>query len=91
MQKKPNGHWKVNTQLEERIDMSRKKIDPELKEGIEETTKAIDALVDSEFPAAVATLMFKMKQELITAGFSAEEAFQIVVAHGVQPSGGGRP
>lgn len=65
--------------------MVRKKIDPEMKEGITETVTAIDALIDSEFPASIAALMYKMKEELIRAGFTPEEAMQIVIAHGVQP------
>lgn len=68
--------------------MAKKKVDPELKEGIAEVVKAVDALIDSEFPQTVAALMFKMKEELVKAGFSPEEAFQLVVAHGVQNSVG---
>jgi len=65
--------------------MARKKIDPEVKEGIAETVTALDTLIDSEFPASIAALMYKMKEELIRAGFTPEEAMQIVIAHGVQP------
>lgn len=65
--------------------MARKRINLELKEGIEETISAIDALTDSEFPASIAALMFKVKEEFIKAGFSHDEALQLIIAHGVQP------
>lgn len=65
--------------------MARKKvIDPELKEGIAEIVKAMDALIDSDFPATMASMMYKMQQEFIKAGFSSEQAMQLIVAHGVQ-------
>ena len=64
--------------------MVKKKIDPELKEGIAEVTKAIDALIDSDFTESMAALMYKMKEELVKVGFTSEEAFQLIVAHGVQ-------
>lgn len=65
--------------------MAKRKIDPELKEGIAEVVKAIDALADSEFPTTMAELMFKMREEFVKAGFTPEEALQLVVAHGCQP------
>lgn len=61
-----------------------KKIDPELKEGIQEVVKAVDALCASEFPESMAQLMKKMREELVAAGFTQDEAFQLLVAHGVQ-------
>jgi hypothetical protein len=64
--------------------MARKKIDPELKEGIAEIVKAVDALLESEFPASMAALMFKMKEELVAAGFTPQEAMELVIAHGSQ-------
>jgi hypothetical protein len=67
-----------------RAKKAEKNVDPELKEGIAEVVKAIDALLASEFPATVAALMFKMKEELIGAGFTPEEAIQLVIAHGTQ-------
>ena len=61
-----------------------KRIDPELKEGIQEVVKAVDALTESEFPESMAQLMKKMKEELVSVGFTHDEAFQLLVAHGVQ-------
>jgi len=61
-----------------------KRIDPELKEGIQEVVKAVDALCESDFPESMAHLMNKMRQELVAVGFTHDEAFKLLVAHGVQ-------
>jgi len=67
--------------------MAKKKVDPDIKAGIEEIVNGINAIIESDFPATVAELMFKMRNELVNAGFAKEEALQLVVAHGVQNLG----
>ena len=62
----------------------RKEIDPELKEGIAEVVKAMDAIAQSDFPETIAALMFRMREEFVKAGFTPEEAHQLILAHGVK-------
>ena len=64
--------------------IKRKEVDPELKEGIAEVVKAMNAIVDSDFPETIATLMFRMREEFVKAGFTDDEAQQLILAHGVK-------
>lgn len=62
----------------------KKKVDPELKEGIAEVVRAMEAISESDFPETIATLMFRMREEFVKAGFTDEEAHQLILAHGVK-------
>ena len=55
----------------------------EIKDAIRELTAMMTAIAETGFMPAIARMLFDMKTELVKAGFSEDQAMQLVVAHGI--------